>query len=862
FRVFSVFRLLPRTFSSDTFFSIRSKRKRINSPFCPVVGCDLKTVNMLSANHPFWPKSGENTLPANNNVIANRRAPLQTIDPLNRPPASAFKALAPMPTQNSACLSSSFHSQDVHSVFNDPQLNTVSGSYLNENFAPKHDCRLRNNCTKVNGPYHGVVRRTGSDSMLTVLNVPNGNSMWKEPISKENFDPNNANVGYRGGAQHRPVKKSLSLPITAHNISSLVNRFENLQAPSSALNNVYERPPNQPGFTGHLSISPNSINSPSCMDLDVMRPDILKVKLQESADAVTQLNWKCGQLAADLEKSRRTIVTLQSGIVAKDRELHAQLMATNRLRESHAKLTTNERELATLKARLASMKEGIAVGEESDKELRRMVPKTLSQEQADENEENEGREAKLAVGIEDLKSRLQKAIQEIDAERIRVSVRDHEIEHLRFELDGHAPFSLNMSQARSLSFNSVEKPGTTAADDGVLESARGSQSGHQALSVERRSSAESDQGFTQIKDNRGANAIENRKILDKQFVIADWPVLVHRVVQHTDQQASVSLQQKLKWGPADHREAIFSAVLAQALPLMTNRFGNFVVQRCFEFGTPQQAETLAGVICGKVLALACDPFGCHVVQKELKATIVSEFFRKIPDTIVHKYACHVWQKVFELHWNSPPAVMKYVNAAVAGQWQQVALDETGSLVVQNIFENCPEHEKRPVVAEILEHVVTIAKGQWGNWVIQHLLENGAPDDRSRVLQIIMDEAVQMCLDQFSSKVVEKALRVGGSEAVDKLIQKLLTSHPSHTRILLIDIASDQYGNYVVQYILAHASDEQREMCARQIRRHMVSLRGSKYGQKVAFMVERFARTGAIPRVLEASRHRHRLGGPY
>lgn len=24
---------------------------------------------------------------------------------------------------------------------------------------------------------------------------------------------------------------------------------------------------------------------------------------------------------------------------------------------------------------------------------------------------------------------------------------------------------------------------------------------------------------------------------------------------------------------------------------------------------------------------------------------------------------------------------------------QVALDETGSLVVQNIFENCPEHEK-------------------------------------------------------------------------------------------------------------------------------------------------------------------------
>lgn len=78
-----------------------------------------------------------------------------------------------------------------------------------------------------------------------------------------------------------------------------------------------------------------------------------------------------------------------------------------------------------------------------------------------------------------------RAIQEIDAERIRVSVRDHEIEHLRSELVGHAPFSLSMSQAKSFTFNSVEETGTTAADgEGVSESARRIQSGHQALSVE------------------------------------------------------------------------------------------------------------------------------------------------------------------------------------------------------------------------------------------------------------------------------------------------------------------------------------------------------------------------------------------
>lgn len=37
--------------------------------------------------------------------------------------------------------------------------------------------------------------------------------------------------------------------------------------------------------------------------------------------------------------------------------------------------------------------------------------------------------------------------------------------------------------------------------------------------------------------------------------------------------------------------------------------------------------------------------------------------------------------------------MKYVNEALRGRWSEVALGETGSLVVQNIFENCLEEDK-------------------------------------------------------------------------------------------------------------------------------------------------------------------------
>ncbi|KAG0080695.1 hypothetical protein BGZ90_011572 [Linnemannia elongata] len=381
----------------------------------------------------------------------------------------------------------------------------------------------------------------------------------------------------------------------------------------------------------------------------------------------------------------------------------------------------------------------------------------------------------------------------------------------------------------------------------------------------------------------------------------DYQMCVDRILQATDQQASIHLQQKLKTSPPDQKLQIIDAILTtnSAYPLMSNRFGNFLIQRCFEFGSPSQISLLAQAMRGNILTLACDPFGCHVVQKALdnveedcKARIVTEMFRRIRETIVHRYACHVWQKVFEIRWvDAPPAVMTYVNSAVVGRWAGVAVDETGSLVVQNIFENCAEHDKRPVLNEILQSVATIAKGQWGNWVIQHILEHGSPADRATVTQKILEDAVNLSLDQYASKVVEKTLRMAATlsnstsitaatsttaesskestatpttptptsvpptitinntttipltqeEVMGQYIHIVSTNslNQDRPRIPLIDIAADQYGNYIIQYILTNAGQAHRETCAGLIKRHMVSLRGSKYGQKVAFMVERW-----------------------
>ena len=303
-----------------------------------------------------------------------------------------------------------------------------------------------------------------------------------------------------------------------------------------------------------------------------------------------------------------------------------------------------------------------------------------------------------------------------------------------------------------------------------------------------------------------------RRLLDRS-VTCNWKYIVDKIVCNNDQQASIFLQQKLKVGTVEQKYEIVEAIIAQAFALMVNRFGNFLVQRCFEHGTPEQVVAIANTIRGNTLALSTDAFGCHVIQKAFdavpenyKAMMVHELLRRIPETVIHRYACHVWQKLFELRWSdSPPQIMKFVNEALRGMWHEVALGETGSLVVQNIFENCVEEDKvgfftslqklslwltslrkRPCINEVLNSIDVVAHGQFGNWCIQHICEHGAPADKNRAVEHVLHYATEYSVDQFASKVVEKCLKIGGPEFLGRYLERVCEPRQGRPRIPLID----------------------------------------------------------------------------
>ncbi|KAI9003720.1 armadillo-type protein [Gaertneriomyces semiglobifer] len=347
--------------------------------------------------------------------------------------------------------------------------------------------------------------------------------------------------------------------------------------------------------------------------------------------------------------------------------------------------------------------------------------------------------------------------------------------------------------------------------------------------------------------------------------------LVDRITRTNDQPASLLLQQQLKSpsSPA-HLQILFAAIMSQALPLMKNRFGNFLMQRLLETGTQEMKEGVATVMRGRIVELSCDRFGCHVVQKALEtlahphplihelllsasprashkaASLSGGSHNSISNsTLTHRFACHVWQRIFQLRYTPDPipSIVTYLASELAGNWHKIANDENGSLVVQSIFEGCGG-EKKDIVREILGRCGEVARGQWGNWVIQHLLEHGTPSDRQAILSVLASHFYTLSLDQYASKVLEKALKYCTKRDLFSVMELLLSPQQTGAqgqKCLILNMMGHQYANYVVQHLIMAGDQMQREMIVRVLLPHVGGLRNSKFGQRVAGLVEKIAR---------------------
>ena len=82
-----------------------------------------------------------------------------------------------------------------------------------------------------------------------------------------------------------------------------------------------------------------------------------------------------------------------------------------------------------------------------------------------------------------------------------------------------------------------------------------------------------------------------------------------------DQHGSRFIQQKLESANSDEKDQIFTEICPNAVALMKDVFGNYVIQKLFEHGSQVQKRILADKMKGQVVTLSVQMYACRVVQK-------------------------------------------------------------------------------------------------------------------------------------------------------------------------------------------------------------------------------------------------------
>lgn len=307
-----------------------------------------------------------------------------------------------------------------------------------------------------------------------------------------------------------------------------------------------------------------------------------------------------------------------------------------------------------------------------------------------------------------------------------------------------------------------------------------------------------------------------------------------------DQHGSRFIQQKLENCSIEEKALVFKEVLPHASKLMTDVFGNYVIQKFFEYGRPEQRKELANRLAGQILSLSLQMYGCRVIQKALDVIDVEQKTKLVQELDGHVIKCvrdqngnHVIQKCIE---SIPTDKIGFIISAFRGQVATLSTHPYGCRVIQRVLEHCTdEMQSQFIVDEILESVCALAQDQYGNYVTQHVLERGKAHERSQIISKLSGHVVQLSQHKFASNVVEKCLEHAGTAEREVLIQEIVLHNEGTDNLLTM--MKDQFANYVVQKILERCTENQREILLSRIKAHAHSLKKYTYGKHIVARFE-------------------------
>lgn len=326
-----------------------------------------------------------------------------------------------------------------------------------------------------------------------------------------------------------------------------------------------------------------------------------------------------------------------------------------------------------------------------------------------------------------------------------------------------------------------------------------------------------------------------------------------------DQNGSRFIQQRLEVADANEKNAVMGEIVPAIKDLQNDVFGNYVVQKLYEFGTHIMKKALKGTLEGNMLLLSLQMYGCRVVQKALESLayddlceLLQEFDSYVLTCIQDQNGNHVMQKCIEVM--SVKAKEKEARTGEAGlsnvmsERIQFIVDDVlvsvkslcchpyGCRVLQRMLEHCVDSQKSATLDKIQLCHKALLDDQYGNYVIQHVLQYGRVSDRDSLLNIIVaNDLLKLARQKFASNVVEKLLKYGNSHQRNGIVREMLkVVHEGESRsTVVLLMVRDAYANYVVQTAIDVVPEgNEKRLLLEELKANEVQLRNYTFAKHI------------------------------
>ncbi|KAL5708633.1 hypothetical protein ACHQM5_019404 [Ranunculus cassubicifolius] len=301
-----------------------------------------------------------------------------------------------------------------------------------------------------------------------------------------------------------------------------------------------------------------------------------------------------------------------------------------------------------------------------------------------------------------------------------------------------------------------------------------------------------------------------------------------------DQNGCRFLQKKFADGPAEDIEKIFNEIINHIVELMTDPFGNYLVQKLLEVCTKDQKIQILHAITrrpGELVRISLDMHGTRAVQKVIEtlktpeqlSLVVSSLKPGIVNLMKDTNGNHVAQRCLQ---HLLPEYKEFLFEDAISHCSKLAKDRHACCVLQKCLSHCDGEHRRRLVRGITSDALNLSQNQYGNYVVQFVFELRLPWATASLLDKFEGSYGYLSMQKYSSNVVEKCLKFAGEDRRPRIVQELI----SDSR--LDQILQDPYGNYVIQAALSHSKGSAHAALVEAIKPHVPALRTSPYGKKI------------------------------